>query len=42
MLAFIGLAGFPFRRRWLVPAIVAAVIVVLIVINLRTLYGYYY
>ncbi len=42
MLGFIGLAGFPFKRRWLVPAIVGAVVLILIVTNLRTLFLYYY
>jgi hypothetical protein len=42
VLAFVGLAGFPFTRRWLVPAVVGVVILLLIVTNLRTLLLYYY
>lgn len=42
VLGFIGLAGFPFRKRWLVPVVVGVVILLLIVSNLRTLLVYYY
>jgi uncharacterized membrane protein len=42
ILAFIGLAGFPFGRRWLVPAIVAVVVYILFMTNLRTLLFFYY
>jgi len=42
VLGFIGLAGFPFQKRWLVPAVVGVIIFLLIVTNLRTLLLYYY
>ena len=42
VLAFVALAGFPFRRRWVVPVVVGAVILVLFVVNLHTLVTYYY
>jgi uncharacterized membrane protein len=42
VLGFIGLAGFPFQKRWLVPAVVGVVILLLIVTNLRTILVYYY
>lgn len=42
VLGFIGLSGFPFRRRWVVPTVVGAVVVILVVVNLFTLFTYYY
>lgn len=42
VLGLIGLAGFPFGKRWLVPAIVTVVVAVLLVTNLLTLVFYYY
>jgi uncharacterized membrane protein len=42
LLALVGLAGFPFRRRWLVPIIVALIVYLLIMTNLRTLLFFYY
>lgn len=42
ILGFIGLAGFPFRKRWVVPIVVAVVLYLLIMNNLRTLLFFYY
>jgi uncharacterized membrane protein len=41
-LVFVGLAGFPFRKSWLIPVILGAVVLLLIVFNVRTLLVYYY
>ena len=42
ILGFIGLAGFPFGKRWAVPVVIGAVVLVLIAVNLYTLLTYYY
>jgi uncharacterized membrane protein len=42
VLGFIGLAGFPFGKRWLAPAVVGVVVLILIAVNLFTLLSYYY
>ena len=42
ILGFIGFAGFPFRKRWLVPVVVGIIVLLLIVTNLYTLLIYYY
>jgi uncharacterized membrane protein len=42
VLGLIGLTGFPFGKRWLVPAIVAVVVAILLVTNILTLVFYYY
>jgi hypothetical protein len=40
--AFLGLAGFPYGRRWVMPLTVLALVAVLLLSTLRTILLYYY
>jgi uncharacterized membrane protein len=42
MLAFVGLSGFPFGKRWLVPLVIAVVLYILIMTSLKALLYLYY
>jgi len=42
LLAFVGLTGFPFGRRWLVPVVVGVIVVILALSTIHTISRFYY
>lgn len=42
LLAFVGLTGFPFGRRWLVPVVVGVIVVILAASTIHTIVRFYY